>query len=106
MRSRSPRSASTPPIGIRTMLAVASASATIASQAVEWVRSHAVQETATACTKKLSQETIEPIEYKRKLRSPKASAMPPKPSVTLDSEVRQLLAAPCCSSVPLESEET
>src|SRR6516165_9833135 len=81
MLSRSPRSASTPPMGIRTMLAVASASATMASQAVECVRSHAVHETATACTKKLCQEMIEPIEYQRKLRSAKTSAMPPKPSV-------------------------
>src|SRR5262245_56162457 len=57
------------------MLADASASATIASQAVERVSCQAVHDTATACTKKLSQEMVEPIEYQRKFRSPNASAM-------------------------------
>src|SRR5208282_4631049 len=79
MRSLSCRSASTPPPGIKTILAVASARATIASHAVECVRSQAVHDTATACTKKLSQEMIEPSEYQRKLRSAKASPIPPGP---------------------------
>ncbi|HET6160907.1 MAG TPA: hypothetical protein VFE34_21360 [Dongiaceae bacterium] len=38
-----------------------SSSAMIASQVVEWVSSHAVQETATTCTKKLIQEMTEPM---------------------------------------------
>src|ERR1700691_1062952 len=73
----------TPPLGAdKTILAVASARATIASHAVEWVRSQAVHDTATACTKKLSQEMIEPSEYQRKLRSANASAIPPRPRLT------------------------
>src|SRR5271168_230482 len=101
MRSLSPRSASTPPIGIRTMFAVASARATTASQAVECVRSHAVHETATACTKKLSHETAEPNEYHRKLRSPKASAMPPRPNLTTGSAAgRRFEALPRLSCRP------
>ena len=90
-RSLSPRSASTPPIGISTMFAVASARATMASQAVECVRSHAVHDTATAWMKKLSHERIEPSEYQRKLRSPKASAMPPRPNVKARPTRRPLL---------------
>ena len=76
------------------MFAVASARATIASQAVECVRSHAVHDTATACTKKLSHETTEPSEYQRKLRSPKASAMPPRLNVTTSSATRGQFEAP------------
>jgi hypothetical protein len=41
----------TPPSGISAMFAAASKSAMIASQFVECVNSHVVQETATACTK-------------------------------------------------------
>ena len=35
----------------------------MASHFVEWVSVQVTQEIATACTKKLSQETIEPTEY-------------------------------------------
>jgi hypothetical protein len=55
----------------------ASISATTASQRVEWLNSHVVQDTATACMKKLNHETIDPKEYRRKLPPSKASPMPP-----------------------------